>query len=217
MALPNINIPGITQPLAAWHFAVSFRFFTQKPVKLSSKMGITGKVGTFVDEIAGRVKTLPSDLYDFRFTEVSGIGFTKEKKVVSTPGEDVSDSVPKSTTYSNLKLKRALVVNSPLAKWADQWRDNDTINADDPNAIEENKREKATVEVYLLSPLHIPVMAWTFERAWPVSYSISQLNGQKEDLVWEEIELTYATYKTIDIVSEVKDGIIDVINNIIRP
>jgi phage tail-like protein len=198
MAFPDINLPGITQPMAAWHFAVSFQFFKEKTVKLSSP---GGPVPMQVLDVPG---TLLSNLFDFRFTEVSGIGFN----VAATKLTDKVSNIkvaPGEYSYTSLNLKRALITNSPLSRWADQWRTEEDANG---NGLSVSgiipivpAREKANVVVLLLGPNHLPIMGWSFSNAWPSSYKISALNAKADELVWEEITLTFESYTTLELSS----------------
>jgi phage tail-like protein len=192
--LANLNLPGITQPMVGFHFAVSFEFYVEKLGKLSSKKdGSGGQMPFKLPEVG---KSIFSSLYDTRFSEVSGIGFTKGKTHLPEGTESENLTSPKSTTYADLSLKRALVVMSPLAKWADKWRTIDTVEPK-PNI----EREKANVMVMLLGTDHLPVIGWSFTNAWPTSYKVSGFNAKSEDLAMEEITLTYENYTMIDLYS----------------
>jgi len=120
---------------------------------------------------------------DAGFKEVSGISAEMETEEITFGGENrFKYKVPVGTKYGNLVLKRGLMVNSSqLAQWCFT-----TIGADLSQTI-----IPRSVTVTLMNPSGQPLMAWNFVRAWPVKWSVSDLNSMEGEVVIESIEFAY--------------------------
>lgn len=131
--------------------------------------------------------TLSFEGEDAAFQEVSGISKELNVEEVTGGGENrFKYRLPIAATYQNLVLKRALITSgSKLIHWC-------------KGTIDEglNKGIKTkTVLVSLLDKNGIVSVMWTFYNAYPVKYSVSDLNSQKNALVIESIELAYAYFE----------------------
>lgn len=84
-----------------------------------------------------------------------------------------------SVRYGNLVLRRGLIGELDLYQWWDQARNGD------PNA-------RRTVTITLLPEDRAgPVFTWRFTQAWPVKLGFSDLAAEGNEVVIEELELTF--------------------------
>jgi len=121
---------------------------------------------------------IPNPL-DILFQKVSGLGSTVETAELGEGGQNLySQSLPKKIKYENLVLQRGLVVGSPLV-------------------IEFNltmslfKFSPSNVLVTLLDNTRIPIAGWLFMKAYPVKWSVSDLDADANSVVIENMELSY--------------------------
>lgn len=120
---------------------------------------------------------------DVRFQEVSGLSSEIGTEELQEGGENrFSHRLPGRVKYGNLVLKRGMLTDSALIDW---FR----------NAVEEYTFEPVDVQVTLLNEDHDPIMSWSFTRAWPVKWSVSDLKAQDNSLVVETIELAYNYFR----------------------
>ncbi len=121
---------------------------------------------------------IPNPL-DIMFQKVSGLASTVETGTVEEGGQNLyTQSLPKKIKYENLVLERGLVVGSPLV-------------------IEFNvtmslfKFSPSNVLVTLLDNTRIPIAGWLCMKAYPVKWSVSDLDADSNSVVIERMELTY--------------------------
>jgi phage tail-like protein len=120
---------------------------------------------------------------DARFQEVGGLSTEIGTEELQEGGENrFSHKLPGRTKFGNLILKRGMLVDSKLIDWF-------------KNAIENLSFEPADVEVTLLNEEHDPVMSWSFTKAYPVKWSVSDLKAQDNAIVVETIELAYNYFR----------------------
>ena len=121
---------------------------------------------------------IPNPL-DILFQKVSGLGSTVETAAVEEGGQNLySQSLPKKIKYENLVLQRGLVVGSPLVI---------EFNV----AMSQFKFSPSNVLVTLLDNTRIPIAGWLFMKAYPVKWSVSDLDADANSVVIEHMELTY--------------------------
>jgi phage tail-like protein len=98
--------------------------------------------------------------------------------------------LPNRTKFSNLVLKRGLLKDSELINWIK--------NSIETIQVEPGKYEPATVNVTLLNEKHEPVGdTYSFIKAWPVRWAVSDFKAQDNSLVVETIELSYNYFTRI--------------------
>jgi len=124
------------------------------------------------------------------FQEVSGI--SKElgiEEVVSGGENRFKYRLPTTSSSQNLVLKRALVPEgSGLVDWCVSSMDGGlgiTIQTND-------------ISVSLLDANGDMLVMWTFHKAYPIKYSVSDLKSQENALVIESIELAYTYFEITD-------------------
>ena len=123
---------------------------------------------------------------DIRFQEVSGLSSELTVEEVVEGGENrFTHRLPGRAKYSNLILKRGLLTDSGLITWC-------------KNAIEIFDFTPATVNVTLLNEEHLPLSdTYSFIRAWPVKWSVSNFKAQENALTIETLELAYNYFTRI--------------------
>ena len=127
---------------------------------------------------------IPNPL-DILFQKVSGIGATVETMTVEEGGQNFyTQLLPKKIQHENLVLERGLVVGSPLVI---------EFNA----AMSLFKFKPSNVLVSLLDNTRIPLASWLFMKAYPVKWSVSDLDATTNAVVIEHMELTYQRMQTI--------------------
>lgn len=130
---------------------------------------------------------LSFDGEDAAFQEVTGIAKEVSIEEVVCGGENrFKYRLPTVTTSQNLVLKRALTTNvSKLIDWC-------ASSVDEGLCVRIKPRD---VSVSLLDAKGEVCMMWTFHKAYPVKYSISDLKSQENGLVIESIELAYTYFE----------------------
>ena len=124
---------------------------------------------------------------DPSFQEVSGISKELSVEEVACGGENrFKYRLPITSSSHNLVLKRALIPEgSKLLDWC-------------VSCIDRGLASKITTQdltVSLINPDGTIGFSWTFYKAYPIKYSISDLKSQENALVVESIELAYTYFE----------------------
>jgi len=128
---------------------------------------------------------LPQTVQDVRFQEVSGLNVELLMESVKEGGENrFEHQLPVRTKYSDLVLKRGLLVGSGVYRWA-------------KNAFEDFQFEPANLLVSLLNEQHVPLMAWHVVHALPKKWDLSAFNAEQNTVAIETLTLTYRYYNAI--------------------
>ncbi len=129
---------------------------------------------------------IPNPL-DIRFQKVSGITATVETEPLTEGGENLfTHRLPKGMTYENLKLERGMVIGSPL-------------NIEFNVAMSLFKFAPSNVMVSLLSEHSLPIANWLFLKAYPVKWSVSDLDAAANAVVIDTMELAYTRFQILRI------------------
>lgn len=132
--------------------------------------------------LAGGLSPNPLDIL---FQKVSGIGSTVETQPVQEGGQNLyTQALPKKIQYENLVLERGLLIGSPLAQEFDA-------------AMTLFKFKPASVLVSLFDQSRIPLASWLFHQAYPVRWSIGDLDATANSVVIEHLALTYQRMQSI--------------------
>jgi phage tail-like protein len=122
---------------------------------------------------------------DIRFQKVSGISAEVDTTSLVEGGENLSSlRLPNSIKYNNLTLERGLVVGSRLG---DQFHE----------AMSLFKFAPSDVLVTLLGEAEDRVAAWLFMNAYPVKWTISDLDASEPSMVIETLELAYTRLRVM--------------------
>lgn len=120
---------------------------------------------------------------DVRFQEVSGLSAEVTTEELREGGlNGYAHRLPAGAKFGNLVLKRGFVRGSEVARWIRR-------------AVESFEFEPKDVTVTLLDEAHEPLATWSFVRAWPVKWSLSDLKAQENALAVESMELAYASFR----------------------
>ena len=122
---------------------------------------------------------------DTRFQSVSGLNVEYETETIKEGGENrFEHKLPIRTKYSDLVLKRGLLVNSKVVKWC-------------LDAFESRTFAPANLEIILLNENGQSLKTWSVIGAWPKKWSISDFNAQENSLAIESLELSYQYFKLL--------------------
>jgi len=122
---------------------------------------------------------------DSAFQEVNGFTVELQTEEIKEGGQNrYSQTLPSRAKYTDLVLKRGLIVNSKVIQWC---RD----------AIENLIIRPVTVVVILLNEKNEPLLTYNFVNAWPKKWSVSDFNAQESKIVVETMELSYQYFNVI--------------------
>jgi len=123
--------------------------------------------------------------YEGSFQDVSGISVKLGTETIKEGGENhFEHRLPNPPKYENLVLKRGMVLNSELIKWAQK-------------AVERFNITTKTVTISLLDDNAAPLASWSFVNAYPVALKISDFKAQENAIVIETLELSYSYFTRI--------------------
>lgn len=126
---------------------------------------------------------------DSKWQEVSGLEVeTDVEEIIEGGVNDHTHRVPGRVKYKNLVLKRGLAPgSSKLIAWCDsRFKDGGLLG---------DKVDLKTITVSLFDEQEKVVGTWTFDKAYPVKWSISNFNAQENALAIETIEFAYRTFE----------------------
>lgn len=123
---------------------------------------------------------------DVKFMEASGMSREVENITVAEGGENrFLHKLPGRANYPNLILKRGLMMDTALRDWFH-------------DAIYDFDIKPITVWLKLLNQEGLPLQTFTFYKAWPKKWSISDFKSTSSDLVIESVELCYQYFEIIE-------------------
>jgi phage tail-like protein len=132
-----------------------------------------------------------NDAVDGLFEECSGFKATQEVievcevtpqkwgKKGNSPGRVVRTKIPGNMTYTNLTLKKGLNVSMTLWNW---------LNSTQEGANWAEQRRNGALILYDTSSQER--VRLEFKGAWPVSYTISNVDVKEDKYLIEEVEVT---------------------------
>ncbi len=124
---------------------------------------------------------------DIRFQKVSGMTSTIETTEIKEGGENLFIyNLPDRVTHENLILERGMVIGSPL---------NVEFNA----AMSFMAFSPSNVLVMLLNHSDIPIASWLFQHAYPVKWSVSDLDANNNSVLIDTMELQYSRLQSLRI------------------
>jgi phage tail-like protein len=126
---------------------------------------------------------------EHRFQDVSGLSFEIETEAFTEGGENrFAYKLPKRAKYPNLVLKRGLLTGSAVLDWI-----NSAMNTFFTVVVYDFK--PADIMITLLDEAGEPLAIWNVVQAYPVKWSMSDLNANQNTVVVETIELAYQYFK----------------------
>jgi len=122
---------------------------------------------------------------DTRFQDVSGLSVSLGIEEVKEGGENrFTHRLPSPAKYGTLVLKRGLLLDSDVRDWIEK-------------AVMNFDFEPTEIYIDLLNEEHEPLSSWTFTRAWPVKWQVSDLKSTGNEVVIETLELAYASFRRV--------------------
>jgi phage tail-like protein len=122
---------------------------------------------------------------DIRFQEVSGLQAAITTRTdESAAAQMYRKVIPTGVDYSNLVLKRGVVINSALTQQVQL-------------ALHDFKLLRSNVLVTIYSELGVPTAAFLFAEAYPIAWEINSLNASKEEILIESLTLTYTRMRSV--------------------
>lgn len=116
------------------------------------------------------------------FQEVSGISAELNVEEITPTEDHFKHKLSSGVKHGNLILKRGMLpANSKFLEWCNGILEGDLSTAIQPH----------DVSVALLDSSGGVLMKWTFHKAWPAKWTVSDLKSQENNLPIESIELTY--------------------------
>jgi len=120
---------------------------------------------------------------ELRFVEVGGLAVEVATEEVPEGGENrFVQRYPGRAKYTDLMLKRGLMKKSEVWNWARR-------------CIEDLDVSPKDVDVMLLNEAHEPLMTWHVIGAFPVKWSVTDLNATANSFVVESLQLAYRYFR----------------------
>lgn len=127
---------------------------------------------------------LPPSDNDMRFTEVSGLSVEMATEELAEGGENrFVQKYPVRAKYSELVLKRGMLVSSEVINWV-------------RGCIEHYPIKPRNIDVTLLNEEHEPLLTWHVIGAYPTKWAVSDLNATNNAVVTETLQLYYQYFTT---------------------
>jgi len=128
---------------------------------------------------------------DTLFQKVSGLNYTVSTSSVNEGGQNLyTQDLPDRVGHDNLKLERGLMNLSPLA-----YQFMAVMNEFNYKSL--LQPAKMTVLVSLLDNGYAPLYNWMCLNAFPVSWSVGDLDANSNSVVIETLEFSYQHLRTI--------------------
>lgn len=154
---------------------------TQAPALATQPELLLGfRFGVFFFSLQGK-----SDQVDLRFQKVSGLASSVKTTPLSEGGQNLyTQQLPTGIENGRLILERGMVANSPLLE-----RFNEVLM--------QYKFTLSNVMVTLYDELGKSVSAWLFIKAFPVKWSMSELDANDKKLLIDRMELAYTRIQIV--------------------
>ncbi|MBN2238800.1 MAG: phage tail protein [Dehalococcoidales bacterium] len=122
---------------------------------------------------------------DIRFQKISGLTATVETEPLTEGGENLMNyKLPKGISYGNLVMERGMVIGSPL-------------NIELNTVLSLFQFAPDNILVSLLNQHDLPVANWLFFKAYPVRWSVSDLDATVNDIAIDTMEFAYTRFQIL--------------------
>jgi len=122
---------------------------------------------------------------DVRFQSVSGLSVEYEAEEFKEGGENrFTHKLPVRTKYTDLVLKRGLLINSDIINWC-------------TSALENMIFSPSDILITLLNEKGEALKIWNIVHAWPKKWTISDFNSSDNSVVIETLELSYRYFSIL--------------------
>ena len=123
---------------------------------------------------------------DIGFQEVSGLTSEIGMEEYREGGENrFAHRLPNPITYSNIVLKRGMLIGSSMLNW---YRD----------SVQNFNFKTYDLNILLLNEEQEPLQAWNVVSAYPVKWEVSGLNAMDAQLMIDSVELRFQYFRQID-------------------
>ena len=148
---------------------------------------LVGPLSAVVSELASKVGIKIGKL-DTSFQEVTGLSKQSTPEEVQAGGENrYTYRLPGVITHPNLVLKRAVAdMDSPLTVWCMATLEGGYSIPVVPLPLQVNLLKSDPKSKQL-----VPRATWILESCYPVSWNVSDLHSQSNELAIERVELAY--------------------------
>ena len=151
--------------------------FADKQPELSHRFGVLFLAGGFI----------PNPI-DIRFQKVSGVSTEVQLETINEGGQNLyAHRLPKKMSYNNLVLERGYVTMPSL------------LNLEFNVAFSRFKFYPSNVLVTKFNESGTPIGAWLFIRAYPVKWSMSDLDAHANAVAIDTMELAYTRFQIMRI------------------
>jgi phage tail-like protein len=124
---------------------------------------------------------------DIRFQRVSGLSAEITTTTLVEGGQNLyAHRLPERVDYGNLVLERGLVLASPL-------------NLQNNQSFSLFEFKPSNVLVTLHGEDGEPLSAWLFLKAYPVSWSTTDLDASKKEVLIDSLELAYSQMQRMSV------------------
>ncbi|MGZ4954227.1 MAG: phage tail protein [Methylobacter sp.] len=122
---------------------------------------------------------------DIRFSKVSGLSSNIDTQSLNEGGQNLyTHRLPTRIQHDNLVLERGMAIGSMLV-------------AEFNTTMSLFKFNPSNVLVTLLDETGSPISGWLFMTAYPVKWTVSDLNAEQNQVVVETMELAYQRMQAI--------------------
>jgi phage tail-like protein len=122
---------------------------------------------------------------DVRFTEVSGLSVEIKTEEIAEGGENrFVQKYPGGVHFTELTLKRGLLVNSRFSGWVQ-------------DCINDFNIQPREMFIKLLNENHEPLITWHLINAYPVKWSVSDFNSTNNAYVVESLQIYYQYFTVV--------------------
>jgi len=122
---------------------------------------------------------------DVRFQEVSGLNTEMQYETVREGGENrFAHQLPTRAQASELVLKRALLPDSGVYRWAQ-------------DAFENFRFQPVSLVVTLLNEQHQPLLAWHVAHVLPRKWDVGAFNAEQSSIALETLTLSYRHVRAV--------------------
>jgi len=112
------------------------------------------------------------------FSEVSGLQAETEYESIREGGiNDYEHKLARITKYPNLTLKRGIFDADELWRWHEE--------------VVNGRVQRNTITIKLQDSLRVDKWAWVFDDAYPVKWSVSDLNATSGTVALETVEFAH--------------------------
>ena len=133
---------------------------------------------------------LPNPI-DIRFQRVSGLSAEIQLETVNEGGQNLyAHRLPNKTTYNNLVLERGVIATS-FDKFPSP------LNLEFNAAFSLFKFSPSNVLITLFNEDGNSTGAWLFDKAYPVRWSVSDLDAQSNTVAVDTMELAYTRFQIL--------------------